>query len=305
DPYEKYGSLPVSEQLHNLAQLSKAGIQANTEFIIWPETALPEYIDESEIRNNPLFFYLQDFLKPYPNITLITGAETFLTYNTPKTPSAKQYGQSDTYWDSFNTAIAIENSNQIQFHHKSKLVPGVEKMPFTTALAFMKPIFSKFGGTTGGYGYQDAPSVLYSRSGIGLGAAICYESIWGNWISEYIKDGAQLIAVITNDGWWGNTTGKDQHLHYARLRAIENRRWVARSANTGISAFINQRGDIVQQSNWWEPTTLEQEINLNAELTFYTKHPDLIIYPFILIGILGFLFVLTKGVFKRKAGHSQ
>ncbi len=299
DPYQKYGSLPVSEQLHNLSQLSKSEIQANTEFVIWPETALPEYINESEISNHSLFFYLQDFLRPYPNLTLITGAETFLTYQTAQTPSAKLYN-GNTYWDSFNTAIAIENSNKIQFHHKSKLVPGVEKMPFTSVLAFMKPVFSKFGGTTGGYGYQEKPSVLYSRSGIGAAAAICYESIWGDWISEYIKDGAQFIAVITNDGWWGNTTGKDQHLQYARLRAIETRRWVARSANTGISAFINQRGDIVQQTEWWVPASIQQEINLNSELTFYTKYPDFVIYPFLVIGITGIFYLLISMLFAKK-----
>ena len=88
------------------------------------------------------------------------------------------------------------------------------------------------------------------------------------WRLACIK-AAQFIAIITNDGWWENTSGKDQHLDYAKLRAIETRRWVCRSANTGISAFINQRGDIVQQTKWWTRTAIKQDINLNSDLTFY------------------------------------
>src|SRR5690606_25296337 len=146
------------------------------------------------------------------------------------------------------------------------------------------------------YGSQEEPSVFYSASGIGVAPVICYESIWGNYVAEFIKKGAQFIAVTTNDGWWGNTSGKDQHLLYAKLRAIENRRWVVRSANTGISAFINQRGDIVQKSTWWTPTALSQEINLNEELTFYTRSGDLIVYLCLLTGLIsiGLIFVRKR-----------
>src|SRR5690606_19308400 len=86
------------------------------------------------------------------------------------------------------------------------------------------------------------------------------------------------IAIITNDGWWGDTSGKDQHLYYAKLRAIETRRWIARSANTGISAFINQRGDIVKRTEWWKPDALNTEINLNEEMTVYVRIGDAIAY---------------------------
>ncbi|WP_026905255.1 apolipoprotein N-acyltransferase [Pedobacter glucosidilyticus] len=293
DPYAKYESYTTNQQLDTLMALSGKAAKVNTEFIIWPETAIPEYVNEDYIRQGSIFYRLQQFMQPYANATLITGAETYLTYQSPKTKTAKFNAQSNQYWDSFNTAVAIENSAKVQFYHKSKLVPGVEKMPFINALSFLKPVFAKFGGTTGGYGYQDEPSVLYSQSGIGVAPVICYESIWGNWVAGYVKKEAQFIAIITNDGWWGNTSGKDQHLQYARLRAVETRRWIARSANTGISAFINQRGDIIQQTSWWQPAVIAQDINLNSELTFYVKHPDIVVYPFLGIGILGLIFLLT------------
>lgn len=298
DPYAKYNT-PAKQHLDLLIDLSKKNIQPNTEFILWPETAIPDYVDEDKIREGIIFKELNSFMNEYPNATLVTGAETIRTYQTQKTSTAKKSQNSDLYWDSFNSAITIESSSTVQFHHKSKLVPGVEKIPFAT-LSFLQPVFSKFGGTTGGYGYQDEPNSLYSRNGVGVAPVICYESIWGDWVAKYIQKETQFIAIITNDGWWGNTSGKDQHLHYARLRAIETRRWIARSANTGISAFINQRGDIVQQTEWWKEGALNQDINLNSELTFYVKHPDIIVYPFLVIGAFGILLLVAYSFRKKQ-----
>jgi len=291
DPYLKYGGLTAEQQLSKLITLSLQETKTNTEFFIWPETALTGLTYEQDFRNTSNYITIKKFLKPYKNATLITGAETFLSYNTAQTSSANYDKANNIYFDIFNSAVAIENSERLQFYHKSKLVPGVEKMPFASALSFLKPAFEKFGGTTGGYGYQQQPNNLYTQSGIGVAPVICYESIWGNWVAQYIKQGGQFIAIITNDAWWGNTSGKNQHLQYAKLRAIENRRWVVRSANTGLSATINQRGDIVQQTKWWQPAVLNQNINLNSELTFYTQYPDLIVYPFILFGLLGLIYL--------------
>lgn len=300
DPYAKYGSMPASAQLDRLIQLSDSAGQVNTEYFIWPETAIPEYADELSIRSNPNFIGVQQFLNKYKNGNVLSGIESYRTYRDAQTPTAKQDEQSGLYYDSFNAALQIENSGQVQFYHKSKLVPGVEQLPFAATLSFMKPLFSAFGGTTGGYGRQEQPSVFYAQSGMGVSPVICYESIWGDYVAQSVRQGASFIAIITNDGWWGNTSGKDQHLQYAKLRAIENRRWVARSANTGISAFIDQRGDVVQQSEWWTPTALKADINLNEEQTFYTRNGDLIAYgsciaaPFLLLFAVFMIFRLRS-----------
>lgn len=299
DPYGKNHTYTEQEQLATLINLSKQKAQVNTEFFIWPETAITGYKNEEDFRNTNSFKNIGIFLDSFKNATVITGAETYLAYQNQKTSSARFVKENNLWYDSFNAAVAIENSPKLQFYHKSKLVPGVEKMPFPELLSFLNPLFEKFGGTTGGYGEQEEPSNLYASSGIGVVPAICYESIWGDWVAKSVNKGAQFIAVITNDGWWGNTTGKDQHLDYARLRAIENRRWVARSANTGISAFINQRGDIVQKTEWWKTAVIKQDINLNTEITFYTANQDWIVFPFLFIGGFGLLFV-TVMRFKNK-----
>ncbi|TDS16175.1 apolipoprotein N-acyltransferase [Sphingobacterium paludis] len=279
DPYGKFNSISPAAQLENLIALSNSVGKPNTEFFIWPETAISAHgnIDEEEFRDYPAYDSIQSFLNTYKNGSVLSGIESYQVYNYQKTITARDYGN-NRFIDPFNAAVLIDQTSKLQFYHKSKLVPGVEQLPFGDFLAFMKPLFAHFGGSTGGYGSQEEPSVVYARSGIGAAPVICYESIWGNYVAEYIRQGAQFIAIVTNDGWWGDTSGKDQHLAYAKLRAIENRRWVARSANTGISGFINQRGDVVQHTTWWVPAALTQEINLNEELTFYTRNGDIILY---------------------------
>ena len=207
----------------------------------------------------------------------------------------------DRFFDNFSTALNIENSGHVQFYHKSRLVPGAESLPFGNALAFLKPVFEHLGGATGAYGNQPDAGVFYSQSGIGADPVICFESIWGEYVARSVRKGAQFIAVITNDGWWENTSGKDQHLDYAKLRAIETRRWVARSANTGISAFINQRGDVVQQTKWWTKTAIKQDINLNSELTFYVQHGDYLPRAASVIAILLIGFIAGKKWFRKRA----
>ncbi len=299
DPYSKWGTMPSNEQVEELIHLSDSAGQTNTEYFIWPETAIPELAEETKIRSNPNFSRIQQFLDKYRNGNVISGIESYQLYDSAKTLTASYQEQLGKYADSFNAAIQIENSAEVQFYHKSKLVPGVEQLPFSSALSFLKPVFANFGGTTGGFGKQDHPSVFYSQSGIGVSPVICYESIWGEYVAESVKLGGQFISIITNDGWWGNTSGKDQHFEYAKLRSIETRRWVARSANTGISGFINQRGDVVKRSAWWVPVALKADINLNNQITFYTKYGDYIAR----IGSFGsglFAIFLLAGWYRKK-----
>lgn len=299
DPYEKE-NIPAMHQLLTLTKLSDSLGQVNTEFFIWPETAIPDQIDENHIRTNAYFLEAQHFLNKYKNGTLITGAETYKVFNTRETKTASPWGGSKQFSDNYNAAVSIENSAEVHFYHKSKLVPGVEALPFGDALSFLKPVFEHLGGAIGSYAGQDAPTELYAASGIGAAPIICFDSIWGEWVARSVRNGAQFIAIMTNDGWWENTSGKDQHLDYAKLRAIETRRWVCRSANTGISAFINQRGDIVQQTQWWVKTALKQNINLNSDLTFYAKHDDYLPKTACFFALLGILFIGVRVRFRRK-----
>jgi apolipoprotein N-acyltransferase len=299
DPYAKGGDIPAYQQIATLTRLSDSLGQVNTEFFIWPETAIPDPMDEDHIRTSNYFLQAQHFLSKYKNGNLITGAETYNLYDTRKTKTASPTPDG-RFADNYNTALNIDNSDKVQFYHKTKLVPGAESLPFGNALSFLKPVFEHLGGATGNYTGQDEPSNLYSASGIGVAPAVCFDSIWGEWVAKSVRSGAQFIAIITNDGWWENTSGKDQHLYYAKLRAIETRRWVCRSANTGISAFINQRGDIVKQTKWWVPTALKQDINLNSDITFYVQFGDYLPKAGSFLAVLCILFLGVKVRLKRK-----
>jgi apolipoprotein N-acyltransferase len=300
DPYAKETDFPPAQQIDILTHLSDSIGQANTEFFIWPETAIADELDEDKFRTSNYFSQIQHFLNKYKNGNVLTGAETAKLYTTRATKTANATDEPNLFVDHFNAAVNIENSAELQFYHKSKLVPGAEELPFGDALSFLKPAFEHLGGAAGSYGSQPMPSVFYSQGGIGADPVICYESIWGEYVATSVHMGAQFIAIITNDGWWENTSGKDQHLDYAKLRAIETRRWVCRSANTGISAFINERGDIVQHTKWWTRTALKQDINLNQDMTFYVIHGDYIPRSGCILAILGVIWILVTRFIKKR-----
>ena len=301
DPYAKENDFPPAQQIDILTHLSDSLGQANTEFFIWPETAIADEVDEAKFRTSNYFAQVQQFLSKYQNGNVLTGAETVKLYNTRATKTASATDEPDLFVDHFNAAVNIENSAELQFYHKSKLVPGAEELPFGNALFFLKPAFEHLGGAAGSYGGQPNPSVFYSQGGIGADPVICYESIWGEYVATSVHMGAEFIAIITNDGWWENTSGKDQHLDYAKLRAIETRRWVCRSANTGISAFINERGDIVQHTKWWTRTALKQNINLNQDMTFYVLYGDYIPKLGCILAIIGVIWILVSRIRKTPA----
>lgn len=126
---------------------------------------------------------------------------------------------------------------------------------------------------------QDETTLLKIRdikgNTVPVGCAVCYESVYGEYYTEYIRKGAMAMTIITNDAWWGNTPGYRQHLSYASLRAIETRRAIARCANTGISAIISPSGKITQSTDWWEPAVIEGEVPLRNDITFFVAHGDI------------------------------
>jgi apolipoprotein N-acyltransferase len=168
-------------------------------------------------------------------------------------------------------------------------------MPFK---AVLKPLLGEvmidLGGTVSSRKIQENRSVFSNSNSTEKAAPIiCYESIFGEFVTEYVQNGATFLAVISNDAWWGKTPGHRQLLSYTRLRAIENRRDIARSANTGISAFIDARGELLQQTAYNTKTILTGKIASRSQLTFYTRFGDLIARWSIFITALFFLLALS------------
>jgi apolipoprotein N-acyltransferase len=169
-------------------------------------------------------------------------------------------------------------------------------MPYPQIFGFLESMAIDLGGTSGSLGSDGESMVFNTKQRIGLAPVICYESVFPDFCTTYINKGTDVICIITNDGWWGNTPGFAQHFNYARLRAIETRRPVARSANTGISGFIDEEGNILQKSKWWTEDALSQELNLFPIETTFVKYSE-ILNLFI---IFYFFTILVKVIRYRK-----
>ena len=277
DPYnEKFNGMSDEQQLLKLLQLAGDKVDSTTDYLIAPETAIAGNVWEDRIDSTPQIKLLSKYLHQYPKLTLVIGASTAKVYRTGEelSPTARKFTQENAYYDSYNTALQLQNKQAIQIYHKSKLVPGVEKIPFPAVFKHFESLAIDLGGTTGSLGIQNERTVFTNQSAMGIAPVICYESIYGEFVAEFIRNGAQLIYIITNDGWWGDTPGYRQHLTFASLRAIETRRYIARSANTGTSAVINPKGDIAEATPYWEEAVIKTTIFPSQELTFYVKYGD-------------------------------
>ncbi len=279
DPYsQKFSGMTNDEQLSLILNLSDSLIDENTDFVIAPETAIEDRIWENDLTHSNSIRRLLTYVKQHPKINFITGATTRYMYeDEPPSITSRPYGETGIRYDVFNTAMQFSDNQKIKLYHKSKLVIGVEMFPYPELLDFLGELAIELGGSSGTLGMQEERKAFSNNKNSGvIGPVICYESIYGEFVTGYVNKGANAIFVITNDGWWGNTPGYRQHLSFSALRAVENRRSIARSANTGVSCFINQRGDILQATNYWVKDVIKGTINVNNKKTFYTKHGDYI-----------------------------
>jgi apolipoprotein N-acyltransferase len=279
DPYtEKFSGLSYESQVQLLDSLMVSAITDKTELILAPETALPE-MDEDSISSNKLLNRLAKSLQNYPKTSLIIGAIT---------NKSSDFGVSieGNPIKSYNSAILINSSSEAQVSHKTILVAGVEKQPFHEYFSFLPSILLSVGGDTRALEAGVKPVVLKTKSGGEIAPVICFESVFGDYVRTIVGDGANCIAVLTNDGWWKASSGVWQHFGYSGIRAIENRRSVVRSANTGISGCFNPRGDEIVKSFTGTNCTLSCAVELNNQLTFYVVHGDYLGWGSLLLSIL-------------------
>ena len=302
DPYSRVEYLDEAEQrIRYMTELADSRLTSGTRFVVAPEAANPVGIWHHNVEENLAVQLLRDHIDQHPGLVWVLGSMTFKRYETTdaRPPSAMPYQPNGYYYDVFNSAVMVEAGEPVAYHHKSKLVPGIERMPFYRAMKPLGRLVERFGGTQSSMGTQDHRRGFLTAGGQGLAPAVCYESIYGHYMAEYIRNGAGLIFIVTNDGWWRETPGHRQHHHYARPRAIESRRSIARSASTGISSFINQRGQVLKQTGWWEATAISHELNQNDQLTFFTLNGN---YPgklSLFISALLLAYVVSQRLIRR------
>ncbi|MBC6610515.1 apolipoprotein N-acyltransferase [Hymenobacter sp. BT507] len=307
DPYnEKFSGnpnfIPYDQQLTRLLTLTEQNLTPQTRLVLWPETSLEEHYFEDSFDANPKIQRIRQWLGQHPGVELITGYTGVLRYAGAATPTVR-YRDDLGWYDVFNAAAFLPGpTGAPTFYHKSRLVPGVEKIPpaLTKVISHID-----LGGTVGSYGSQDERTVFRSvhEPALRVAPLICYESIYGDFTAEYVRNGATLLGIITNDGWWSDSPGHLQHIQYATLRAIETRRDVARSANTGISGFIDQKGQRVSSTGWWLQAARRYPVHLNTEETFYVRHGELL-GPLMQI-LTGLLLAWTIVAAARRRGALQ
>lgn len=284
DPYNKFQAMSQEDQNARLTAAAeenlsyrKSDTTATPLLVLAPETFTPDIIT-NDIKSSPSWQTFVSFLREYPNVNLLFGASSRTYIESDDAPSHTARKVMDGLWsESHNSALMTDGSGRTEIFHKNKLVVAVEKTPYP---ALFCPIDDMLGGVMGrcvGDGEVKIMNVRADNSkDIPVGCAICYESVYGEYYTEYIKKGARAMTIITNDAWWGDTPGYRQHLSYASLRAIETRRAIARCANTGISAIISPSGEILQPTPWWEPAVIKSHIPLRDDLTFFVRHGDII-----------------------------
>lgn len=298
DPYEKISDAVGSfdMQLQKLISTSEKQVDTNTGLLVWPETALytESRISEDNLKENFFLNPLWDFLRRHPGLTLFTGIESFRELD-HKTKYTQEFN--GKFYESYNGSMLVDSSGPLGFYHKSMLVPGVETLPWF--LKFLSKWFDKFGGTTAGYAKQTERTVLSEKNGFKIAPAICYESIYGEFMSKYIRNGANIICIITNDGWWKKTPGHKQHMSYARLRAIETRMWVARSANTGISCYIDPYGKVIDPQPYNITAAIKLAITPESGKTFYVKNGDLLSKLTVILSGILILWLIVLKILKK------
>ena len=283
DPVEEQYHMNNLQHFHRLMEVGIPKLTQNTQLLLCAETAIPWSIASAAIGTedcptfNSSYAWLPmvDTLTAiYPNLNFIVGLSTYEIFDHKATLTAQETNVG-TFADDYNTAACFNRNGLAGLYYKSKLVPGVEKMPYPQVFGFLEKLAIDLGGTSGSLG-KDTEQRTFQLEGLPfrIGTAICYESAYGEHFGKFVKNGAQLMSVITNDGWWGNTPGHQQHFMMSKMRAVETRRTILRSANTGISAIIDERGDAHHQTKYDTRLALRDKVVPNDTITFYVKHGD-------------------------------
>jgi len=297
DPYEEKFTIPFEEQLGKVLGMAGPLVSSSTDWLVTPETTVYDPVDESLLAENKYIRMIGDFISERQHMSVVTGMVTFASsYGSTgagSTEDARLY---------FNSSVKIDSAMMPQVYHKSKLVPGFEYIPSKGFFGIISRLLPELGGQNLGYSPQKTRTCFENTDkSRKIAPVICFESAFGEHVAGFVRQGAGAIFIITNDGWWKNTTGYQQHLALSSIRAIETRRPVIRSANTGISCFIDIRGKITNKSDWWVPAVIKGRFVYEDRVTFYVRFGDYLMYVAIVLSILALLAVFVINPLSAKS----
>ena len=293
DPYtDKFDESKYSTHESLLRKLSfEKSENFSPDIVLLPETSFPKGEWEENIGRSYLINSFDKLRKKHKVKMWLTGISTHKRMQYEGVPPiAAREMRDGSYYEAYNSALALSDNGR-QIYHKSRLVAGVEQVPFLGSLPFLRSLAMDLGGASGTLGTQEERSVMKVDS-VAIAPIICYESVYGEYVTDFVLNGANLLSIITNDAWWGDTPGYQQHFHYARLRAVENRRCIIRSANTGISGVIDPYGKVQASLLYDVDGRIDEEVELYSHLTFFTKYGDVLGRLCLLLVV--YLFLVSK-----------
>ncbi len=302
NPNKKWEIGNLQDHLNLYFDLSEKAINDGAEVIIWPETALPVYLLSGNYKFETE--QLHKFVDTN-NIFLLTGMPdaTFFFEGDTIPKDAKPTKSEGVFYTSYNSIIMFTpESREIQKYGKIKLVPFGEKVPLVEHLPFLGDFLKWNVGISSWNTGKDTTVFGMTRSNISneidsikIAGLVCIESIYPGFTASFVQRGADMIAVVTNDSWYGNSSGPYQHKEFSVFRAVENRRTVIRAANGGISCIIDPLGNTILDTKMFTKTYLVGDVILQDNLTFYTENPLIIpiVSSVLSLWIFG-LFLISK-----------
>lgn len=297
DSYLDFGGMSGNgEVLDSLFSITTRFKTDDTELIVWPENA----IDNAVRMNSYTVQRIADSARTW-NTGFIVGAGVIQYYEDGDAPVLFRTTGSGKKYNVYNSSVYIDANGTISRYDKGNLVPIVERIPFVKFLNAID-LFGWFDwGNLAGYGKGTNPDMLETSSFITPGL-VCYDSVYPSWNREFVNEGADFLTIITNDGWWGNTSGHRQHFAYARLRAIEFDRWIVRSANNGTSGIILPDGTVQYKTDYWVRTAFNARIQLKDSKTIYARFGDWLSYLCLLLAFGGWGYLLVQ---KRSSNETE
>lgn len=278
DPYIKWSDEFLEENLRIYEELTLEAVKQQPQLIIWPETAVPDYLRISD-------FYLKnlrEFLLKI-KLPLITGAPDF------------KYLPDQTYLTFNGVFLLIPGRPEFQVYRKIHLVPFGERVPFTDTFPFLKNLLESLEMGEGNFSPGNevvsfnVPLISHferlKRDSIRAPVIICFESLFPELVRKFIQKGADILIIITNDAWFGRSAAPYHHAQMAIFRAIENRISVARCANTGVSMFVDPYGRTVSSTAIFQKKILVHDIPLRTESTFFKRQGNVFTVTISLLNI--------------------
>ncbi len=273
NPDEKWDPESREENFILMHSLLDSALNLNPDLVLWPESAVPAYLRLSSHRRRPITEKLTKF-----NIPLLSGTvDRVIDKN-----GDKKY---------YNSTIFIKPDDIIKMYNKVHLVPFAEYIPLSEKFPSLKKLNFGQGNFTSGKEYT-----VFELGSTKFSNIICYESSLPKIVKGFVKNGAQFITIQANDGWLRKSAGPYQHFELAKLRAIENRVFIVRCANTGISGVINSKGIVQHKIPLGEKSIIIADILPAQNLTFYTKYGEVFAILCIIVSLMIFTSVWKKRI---------